>query len=57
MEVVVTFLAMLELVKIRAIRIFQEVLEGPILIEAAVGVEQATETMGEDGIEEKWDGS
>ena len=57
MEVVVTFLAMLELVKIRAIRIFQEVLEGPILIEAAVGVEQATEAMGENEVEEKWDGS
>lgn len=56
MEVVVTFLAMLELVKIRAIRIFQESLEGPILIEAAVGAEQAAETMDKNGIEEKWHG-
>ena len=30
MEVVVTFLAMLELVKVRAIRIFQEEMAGPI---------------------------
>lgn len=41
MDVVVTFLAMLELVKVRAIRIFQEELTGPIVIEAAAGMEQA----------------
>ena len=35
LEVVVTFLAMLELVKIRAIRIAQEEREGPIVIELA----------------------
>lgn len=57
MEVVVTFLAMLELVKIRAIRIFQETLEGPILIEAALGVEQTAEAINKDEIEGKWDGS
>lgn len=39
MEVVVTFLAMLELVKVRAIRIFQEEATGPIQIEAAAGIE------------------
>ena len=39
MEVVVTFLAMLELVKVRAIRIFQEEATGPIKIEAAAGIE------------------
>jgi segregation and condensation protein A len=39
MEVVVTFLAMLELVKMRAIRIFQEEATGPIQIEAAAGME------------------
>jgi len=41
MEVVVTFLAMLELVKVRAIRIFQEEATGPIQIEAATGIENA----------------
>ena len=41
MEVVVTFLAMLELVKVRAIRIFQEEATGPIQIEAAAGIENA----------------
>jgi segregation and condensation protein A len=41
MEVVVTFLAMLELVKARAIRIFQDELGGPIQIEAAVGMDEA----------------
>jgi segregation and condensation protein A len=39
MEVVVTFLAMLELVKIRAIRVFQEESGGPIEIEAAAGID------------------
>jgi segregation and condensation protein A len=41
MEVVVTFLAMLELVKVRAIRIFPEEATGPIQIEAAVDIENA----------------
>jgi segregation and condensation protein A len=41
MEVVVTFLAMLELVKVRAIRIFQEQATGPIQIEAAADIENA----------------
>jgi len=41
MEVVVTFLAMLELVKVRAIRIFQEEATGPIQIEAAASIENA----------------
>jgi segregation and condensation protein A len=41
MEVVVTFLAMLELVKIRAIRIFQEEAAGPIQIEAGASIETA----------------
>jgi segregation and condensation protein A len=42
MEVVVTFLAMLELVKVRAVRIFQEEATGPIHIEAAAGIENAS---------------
>jgi segregation and condensation protein A len=41
MEVVVTFLAMLELVKVRAIRIFQEEMSGPIQIEALAAMDQA----------------
>jgi segregation and condensation protein A len=56
MEVVVVFLAMLELVKMRAIRIFQEVLQGPIVIEAAVGVEQAMEAFVMEEVEEEWNG-
>ncbi len=43
MEVIVTFLAMLELVKVRAIRIFQEEMAGPIMIEAAAGMDEAAE--------------
>lgn len=41
MEVIVTFLAMLELAKVRAIRIFQDELSGPILIEASTVMDQA----------------
>jgi segregation and condensation protein A len=52
MEVVVTFLAMLELVKVRAIRILQEEMAGPIMIEAAAGMDEAAERVvldeGED---------
>jgi segregation and condensation protein A len=43
MDVVVMFLAMLELVKVRAIRILQEQAAGPIVIEAAAGMEQAAQ--------------
>jgi len=56
MAVIVTFLAMLELVKIRAIRIFQDRLDGPIIIEAAVGAEQAAEVIAKAAIEEDQDG-
>jgi segregation and condensation protein A len=52
MEVIVTFLAMLELVKVRAIRIFQEELGGSIAIQAAV-LEQAAEAMVADEIKEE----
>jgi len=41
LEVVVTFLAMLELVKVRAVRIFQNGLSEPIMIEAAAGMDEA----------------
>lgn len=52
MEIVVTFLAMLELVKVRAIRIIQEELSGPIVIQAAV-LEQAAEAMAAQETEEE----
>ena len=52
MEIVVTFLAMLELVKGRAIRIIQEELGGPIVIQAAV-LEQAAEAIAAVEAEEK----
>jgi segregation and condensation protein A len=57
MEIVVTFLAMLELVKMRAIRMLQEESAGPIVIEAAVGLDEATEGMALDRTEEKQDGA
>jgi segregation and condensation protein A len=58
MEVVVTFLAVLELVKMRAIRILQEFSEGPIVIAAAVGAEQAANAIAEQAeLEEERDGN
>jgi segregation and condensation protein A len=57
MEIIVSFLAMLELVKMRAIRILQEELAGPIVIEAAAGMDEATESMVLDGAEEEQDGA
>jgi segregation and condensation protein A len=43
MEIIVTFLAMLELVKVRAIRIVQEEMAGPIKIEAAADMDGVAE--------------
>jgi segregation and condensation protein A len=57
MEVVVTFLAMLELVKVRAIRIFQEEMAGPIMIEAATGMDEAAERAVLDETEEEQHGT
>jgi segregation and condensation protein A len=57
MEVVVTFLAMLELVKVRAIRIFQDELNGPIMIEAAVGIDEAAGTVALQDTEEEQHGT
>jgi segregation and condensation protein A len=57
MEVVVTFLAMLELVKVRAIRIVQEEMAGPIMIEAAADMDQAAERVVLDETEENQDGA
>jgi segregation and condensation protein A len=56
LEIVVTFLAMLELVKIRAIRIFQDEPTGPIIIEPAAGMDTAAERIVLDEAEEKPDG-
>jgi segregation and condensation protein A len=58
MEIVVTFLAMLELVKMRAIRILQEDPQGPIVIEAAVGADEAAEVIARhEEIEEERHGN
>jgi segregation and condensation protein A len=57
MEVVVTFLAMLELVKVRAVRIVQEQLTGPIMIEAAAGMDDAAEKVVLDETEEQQHGA
>ena len=52
MEIIVTFLAMLELVKVRAIRIFQNDAGGDIIIEAAAGMDEAAELVVLDEGEE-----
>ncbi len=57
LEVVVTFLAMLELVKMRAIRIFQEERSGPIQIEAAAGIENIPAVIATPGTEEDQHGT
>lgn len=57
MEVVVTFLAMLELVKVRAVRIVQEQLAGPIMIEAAADMDDAAEKVVLDETEEEQHGA
>lgn len=57
MEVVVTFLAMLELVKVRAVRIFQEEATGPIQIEAAAGIENAAAVLATQDPEEDQHGT
>jgi segregation and condensation protein A len=55
MEVVVTFLAMLELVKIRAVKIWQEETTGPIIIAPAAPLEEAHQKMAGGIIEEDID--
>lgn len=57
MEVVVTFLAMLELVKVRAIRVFQEQLNGPIVIEAAADLDEAAGRTALEQAEASQDGA
>lgn len=51
LEVVVTFLAMLELVRIRAIRISQEEGAGPIVLELAASMEDVQKRIDNDAIE------
>jgi chromatin segregation and condensation protein Rec8/ScpA/Scc1 (kleisin family) len=48
---------MLELVKVRAIRISQDEPGGEIVIEAAAGMEEAAELVVLDEAEEKQDGA
>ena len=57
LEIVVTFLAMLELVKVRAIRIFQDQPGGDIVIEAAAGMDEAAERVVLDEAEEDQHGA
>jgi segregation and condensation protein A len=57
MEIIVTFLAMLELVKVRAIRVFQHEPGGEILIEAAAGMDEAAERAVLEEAEEGRDGA
>lgn len=57
MEVVVTFLAMLELVKVRAIRISQDEMAGPIVIEAAATMDEAAEQILLDDAGENHNGA
>ncbi|MBI2989554.1 MAG: segregation/condensation protein A [Deltaproteobacteria bacterium] len=56
-EIIVTFLAMLELAKIRAIRVWQEEREGPIVIELAAPLEDIQERMAQEKIEGEGDGA
>lgn len=56
-EIIATFLAMLELVKVRAIRIFQDEPGGDIVIEPAAGMDEAAERVVLDETEEKQDGA
>lgn len=57
MEIIVTFLAMLELVKVRAIRVFQDEPGGDIAIEPAAGMDEAAERVVLDETEETQDGA
>jgi segregation and condensation protein A len=57
MEIVATFLAMLELVKIRAVKIWQEEAAGPIIIAPAAPLEAAREKMAGGSVEEDIDGA
>ena len=53
LEVIVTFLAMLELVKIRAVKIWQEQAAGPIVIAPAAPLEEVQEKIAGAAIEDE----
>lgn len=57
LEVIVTFLAMLELVKVRAIRVFQDEAGGQIIIEPSAGMDEAAQQVVFDEVEENRDGA
>ncbi|OGQ77964.1 MAG: hypothetical protein A3F90_19065 [Deltaproteobacteria bacterium RIFCSPLOWO2_12_FULL_60_19] len=57
MEVIVTFLAMLELVKMRAIRIWQEEVVGPIVLALAAPLEEVQQKIATEEIEGDGDGA
>ena len=57
MEVIVTFLAMLELVKMRAIRIWQEEVTGPIVLGLAAPLEEVQQKIATEEIEGDGDGA
>jgi segregation and condensation protein A len=57
LEVIVTFLAMLELVKVRAIRVFQDEPGGQIIIEPSAGMDEAAQQVVFDEVEENHDGA
>lgn len=57
LEVIVTFLAMLELVKIRAVKIWQEQAAGPIVIAAAAPLEELQDKIAAVVIEEEDNGT
>jgi segregation and condensation protein A len=53
MEVIVTFLALLELIKMRAVKVVQEERMGPIHIEAAAPLEEIREKVATEDVEER----
>jgi segregation and condensation protein A len=57
LEVIVTFLAMLELVKIRAVKIWQEAAAGPIVIAPAAPLDEVQQKMADAAIEEDGNGA
>jgi segregation and condensation protein A len=57
LEIIVTFLAMLELVKVRAIRVFQDEPGGQIIIEPSAGMDEAAQQVVFDEVEENHDGA
>jgi segregation and condensation protein A len=53
MEVIVTFLALLELIKMRAVRVVQEERMGPIHIESAAPLEEVREKVATEDVEKR----